>query len=107
MHRTTTIYVNTYAAYLVCLASIHWRFTYDLHRIDSIERAVKNNPRKITVTSKMASFESRTPLANESKCVITHIYESTCAHVAFSYWLTQPSTHSSRQTPKVTAPAMI
>src|ERR1700693_4492546 len=107
MHRITRIYTVTYAAYLVCRASIHLRSTYDLHRIDSIERAVKNNPRKITVTSKMTSFVSSKPLANESKCVITHIYESTCAHVAFSYWLTQPSTHSIRQTPKVTAPAMI
>src|ERR1700675_3128269 len=107
MPRTTRIYSVTYAAHLVCLASIQRLFTYDLQRRDSIERAVKNKPRKITVTSKIASLESITPLANESKCVITDMYESTCAQVALSYWLTQPSTHSSRQTPKVTAPAII
>src|ERR1035437_1034530 len=107
MARITTIYIVTYAAYLVCLASIQRLFTYDLQRRDSIERAVKNRPRKITVASKITSFESITPLPKDSKCVMIDIYESTCAQVEFSYWLTHPSTHSIRQTPKVTAPAMI
>src|SRR5229473_3850619 len=107
MHRITRIYTVTYAAYLVCRASIHLRFTYDLHRRDSIERAVKNNPRKITVISKITSFVSSTPLANESKCVITDIYESTCAQVELSNWLTQSRTQSIKHTPNVAAPAII
>src|ERR1700686_863490 len=107
MHRITRIYIVTNAAYFVCRASIPWRFTYDLHRIDSIDRAVKNNPRKITVTSKIASFVSSTPLANESKCVITDMYESTCAQVVVSNWLTQSRTQSIKQTPNVAAPAII
>ncbi len=38
----------TYAAYLVCLALSHSVFIYDLQRSDSMEREVKNSPRKIT-----------------------------------------------------------
>src|ERR1700681_2067094 len=96
-----------YAAYFVCLALSNRLFTYDLHRRDSRERAVKNNPRKITVTSKITSFVSSTPLANESKCVITDMYESTCAQVVVSNWLTQSRTQSIKQTPNVAAPAII
>src|SRR6202163_4086788 len=96
-----------YAAYFVCLALSKRLFTYDLHRRDSMERAVKNNPRKITVTSKITSLVSSTPLANESKCVITDIYESTCAQVEVSNWLTQSRTQSIKHTPNVAAPAMI
>src|SRR5439155_11374410 len=55
----------------------------------------------------MASFESSTPFAKDSKWVTTDKYDRTRAQVAVSYPLTHSSTQSSRQTPKVAAPAMI
>src|SRR5438552_18993993 len=55
----------------------------------------------------MASFKSSTPFAKDSKCVTTDKYDRTRAQVAVSYPLTHSRNLSSRQTPKVAAPAMI
>jgi hypothetical protein len=48
--RTTTMYVAAYVAYFVCLVCKNAVFNYDLQRNDSMERAVRKSPKKISVT---------------------------------------------------------